>query len=104
MENIKLITIVGFKFNDKIGVEELCSEYDDEVLLSKLTFKAEPENQYDPNAIAVYYGDRKIGHVKAAHTSILDGYTDSCTPTKIGAAEVTKTGKLSSLDIYVTHP
>jgi len=30
---------------------------------TELTLKAEPENEYDPNAVAIYFGDKKLGYI-----------------------------------------
>lgn len=30
---------------------------------TKLKLKAEPENKYDPQAVAIYYGEHKLGYV-----------------------------------------
>ncbi|MBS9783801.1 HIRAN domain-containing protein [Candidatus Gracilibacteria bacterium] len=51
---------------------------------TELKLKAEPENQYDHNAVAVYFEDKKIGYIprsqnreiakflQAGHTDIFD--------------------------------
>jgi hypothetical protein len=30
---------------------------------TELTLKAEPENEYDPSAVAIYFGDKKLGYI-----------------------------------------
>jgi hypothetical protein len=38
---------------------------------SELSLMAEPENPYDPQAVAIYYRDRKLGYVPTAKNSEL---------------------------------
>jgi len=48
---------------------------------TSLSLKAEPENRYDPEAVAIYYRDVKIGFVPASKNEMIRkflnlGYTD----------------------------
>jgi len=48
---------------------------------TSLSLKAEPENPYDPDAVAIYYHDIKIGFVPKAENTLIRkflnlGYTD----------------------------
>jgi len=48
---------------------------------AELFFKAEPDNRFDPNAVAIYYENEKLGYVPSAENEMLRkflnlGYTD----------------------------
>jgi len=49
--------IAGFTFYDGVEVFEQLK------IGVELTAKAEPENMYDPNAVALYFADTKLGFI-----------------------------------------
>lgn len=42
----------------------------------ELDLVREPDNAFDPNAIAIYHNEQKIGYVKAIHTGGIHPYFD----------------------------
>jgi hypothetical protein len=57
--------IVGFTYYDGLDViKEL-------TLGTQVKLKSEPENPYDHNAVAIYYGDTKLGYVPQAKNSFV---------------------------------
>lgn len=50
------LVVVGGKYCDPPVEDDITFE-------GPVVLKPEPENQYDPNAVAVYYGGRKIGYM-----------------------------------------
>jgi len=36
---------------------------------TKLDLKSEPDNPYDPNAVAIYYANKRLGYIPAAANS-----------------------------------
>jgi hypothetical protein len=57
--------IAGFTYYDGLDV------IDELQLGTSVTLKAEPENPHDPDAIAVYFGDTKLGYVPQAKNDTL---------------------------------
>jgi len=67
--------IAGFTYYDGVDV------FDKLKIGTKLLLKAEPENRFDPNAVAIYYKEDKLGFVPRAENEELFkflnlGYTD----------------------------
>ena len=67
--------IAGFNYCDGVDVFENLK------IGTPLSLKAEPENPYDPEAVAIYYLDTKIGFVPRAENTLIRkflnlGYTD----------------------------
>jgi hypothetical protein len=67
--------IAGFTYNDGVDVFEHLKVGTD------LRFMAEPENRFDPSAVAIYYEKTKIGYIpREMNTDISKflrlGYTD----------------------------
>lgn len=60
--------IAGFAYWD--GVEVI----GDLKLGTELTLMAEPDNQYDPEAIAVYYKDKKLGYVPREKNGLISKF------------------------------
>lgn len=59
--------IAGLAYNGgKEYVQQHCHPF------ALLDLKREPENDYDHNTIAVWYGDRKIGSVPAGHIATVN--------------------------------
>ena len=50
-------SLAGFTYYDGIEV------FQELKVGTLLTMQAEPENKYDPNAVAIYYGDKKLGFI-----------------------------------------
>ena len=49
--------IAGFTYYD--GIEVI----DNLTIGAPVTLKSEPDNPYDPSAVAIYYGTKKLGYV-----------------------------------------
>ena len=67
--------IAGFTYYDGVDVFENLK------IGTELALKAEPENPYDPNAVAIYYKKEKLGFVPKDENELLSkflnlGYTD----------------------------
>jgi hypothetical protein len=67
--------LAGFTYYDGIEV------FSNLKIGSPLTLKAEPENKYDPSAVAIWYDDKKLGFVPREENELLFkflelGYTD----------------------------
>ena len=67
--------IAGFTYYDGLDV------INDLKLGTQVTLKSEPENPYDHEAVAIYYGDTKLGYVPQAKNSFVSnllyfGYDD----------------------------
>jgi hypothetical protein len=67
--------IAGFTYYNGIEVFEQMK------IGSKLTLQAEPENQFDPNAVAIYYQNEKLGFVPKGENDLIRkflnlGYTN----------------------------
>lgn len=78
--------IAGFTYYD--GLEVI----DHLTLGAVVTLKSEPENPYDPDAVAVYFEERKLGYVPQAKNSYISqllyfGYEDSI-ETRINSCDV----------------
>ncbi len=43
---------------------------------SKLDLERETNNPHDPNAVAIYYGDTKLGYIPAAHNEDIAKFLD----------------------------
>lgn len=52
------IHIAGVKF--KPGAADILAEMDTS---AELELRPEPENQYDPNAVGIYFEDNQVGYV-----------------------------------------
>lgn len=50
-------SLAGFTYYDGIEV------FQELKVGTLLTMQTEPENKYDPNAVAIYYGDKKLGFI-----------------------------------------
>jgi hypothetical protein len=50
-------SLAGFTYYDGIEV------FQELKVGTLLTMQAEPENKYDPNAVAIYYNDKKLGFI-----------------------------------------
>lgn len=50
--------IAGVKF--QVGAADILAEMD---LSAELELRPEPENKYDPNAVAIYYQENNVGYV-----------------------------------------
>ena len=57
--------IAGFGHHDGLTV------FDELNIGTKVELRHEPDNPYDPNAVAIYYCDTKIGYVPAGKNSEL---------------------------------
>lgn len=57
--------LAAFAYYDGLDV------IDDLKLGAPVVLKAEPENSYDPKAVAVFFDDVKIGYVPSVHNYIL---------------------------------
>jgi len=57
--------IAGFTYYDGLDV------INDLKLGTQVTLKSEPENPYDHEAVAIYYGDTKLGYVPQAKNSFV---------------------------------
>ncbi|MCL2137674.1 MAG: HIRAN domain-containing protein [Coriobacteriia bacterium] len=55
--NILDCYIAGFTYYDGISV------FDDLSIGTSVALRAEPDNPYDPNAVAVFYGNSKLGYI-----------------------------------------
>ena len=67
--------IAGFTYYDGVEVFEHLK------IGKELLLKAEPENRYDPEAVAIYYQDYKLGFVPSSENGVISkflklGYTD----------------------------
>jgi hypothetical protein len=67
--------IAGFTYYEGVDVFEHLK------IGAQLSLMAEPENQFDPNAVAIYYQDAKLGFVPRDENELLRkflnlGYTD----------------------------
>jgi hypothetical protein len=79
--------IAGFNYYDGLDVMEKLK------LGTPVSLKVEPENPYDPNAVAVYFEQTKLGYVPQAknsavsnllyfgHSDILEAIINQCDPT-----------------------
>ena len=56
--------IAGFAHHDGLSV------IDDLLLGTKVDLRCEPDNPHDPEAVAIYYDDIKIGYIPAAKNSL----------------------------------
>ena len=57
--------IAGFTYYDGLDVIENLK------LGAPVTLKAEPDNPHDPDAVAIYYEDAKLGYVPQAKNSVI---------------------------------
>jgi len=57
--------IAGFTYYDGIDVFENLK------IGTQLTLKAEPENRYDPEAVAIYYKEAKLGFVQREENKLI---------------------------------
>jgi len=67
--------IAGFTYYNGVDVFENLK------IGEELSLKAEPENRYDPNAVAIYYKEEKLGFVPKDENELLSkflnlGYID----------------------------
>ena len=62
--------IAGFTYYDGVDV------FEDLKIGAQLVFKREPENAYDPNAVAIYYGEHKLGFVPRDENETLKKFLD----------------------------
>jgi hypothetical protein len=67
--------IAGFTYYDGVDVFEKLK------IGTQLSLRAEPENPFDPNAVAIYYQDAKLGFVPRDENEAMSkflrlGYTD----------------------------
>jgi hypothetical protein len=67
--------MAGFTYYDGIDV------FSELKVGSLLTMKSEPENKYDPSAVVIFYGDKKLGYVPKEENKLIFkflelGYTD----------------------------
>jgi len=67
--------IAGFTYHNGVDVFELLK------IGTKLSLKAEPKNRFDPNAVAIYYRENKLGFVPKSENEMLRkflnlGYSD----------------------------
>ena len=67
--------IAGFTYYDGIDV------FKNLKIGKELSLKAEPENRFDPNAVAIYYQENKLGFVPTGENELIRkflnlGYTD----------------------------
>jgi len=67
--------IAGFTYYDAVDV------FDELTVGKPLILKAERENPYDANAIAIYYNEAKLGYIPAGQNELLSkffrlGYSD----------------------------
>ena len=67
--------IAGFTYYDGVDV------FENFKIGAELLLKAEPENPFDPNAVAIYYHDTKLGYVPRSENELLRkflnlGYTN----------------------------
>ncbi len=69
--------IVGVRFYQ--GAAELLSAIrpDGEKIPSVITLVREPTNEFDANAIAVHFDDKKVGHIPAPQAKILAPMLDA---------------------------
>jgi hypothetical protein len=58
-------SLAGFTYYDGIEV------FQELKVGTLLTMKAEPENKYDPNAVAIYYGDKKLGFIPKEENKLI---------------------------------
>ena len=69
------VYIAGFMYHDGIDV------YEDLKVGVKLSLKAEPNNQFDPYAVAIFYNDTKLGYIPTEENKLISkflncGHTD----------------------------
>ena len=57
--------LAAFTYNDGLDV------IDDLKLGAPVLLKAEPENSYDPQAVAIFFDDVKIGYVPSTQNAVL---------------------------------
>ena len=67
--------IAGFTYYNGVDV------FENFKIGTQLALKAEPENRFDPNAVAIYYKEEKIGFVPKTENEMLSkflnlGYSD----------------------------
>lgn len=67
--------LAGFTYYDGIDV------FSELKIGSQLIMKPEPENKYDPSAVALYYGQKKLGFIPREENLLIFkflelGYTD----------------------------
>jgi len=67
--------IAGFTYYNGVDV------FEDLKIGTQLLLMAEPENRFDPNAVAIYYQEEKLGFVPREENALLRkflnlGYTD----------------------------
>jgi len=67
--------IAGFTYYDAVDV------FDGLKVGTPLALKAEPENPYDANAVAIYYNETKLGYIPSAENGLVSkffhlGYDD----------------------------
>jgi hypothetical protein len=65
MPEFSNVAVVGMHFRGA-AAKEAVSLFD---LSTELTLEPEPENKYDGNALAVYFGDLHIGYIEATQAA-----------------------------------
>jgi len=60
--------LAGFTYYDGIEV------FRELAVGSRLSLKAEPENRFDPNAVALYYGEYKLGYVPRSENEAISKF------------------------------
>jgi hypothetical protein len=63
-----VLEIAGFRHQENVSVEDL-------TLNDAVEFRTEPNNGYDPLAIAVHYQGQRIGYIGRAHTRAFHTWT-----------------------------
>jgi hypothetical protein len=57
LQHFEHFSIAGFTYNEGAMV------FNDLTIGTELQLVAEPENRFDKNAVAIYYGDKKLGFI-----------------------------------------
>jgi hypothetical protein len=56
---------------DFFGKRGLILHYDDITLEAEAELRAEPNNEFDPNAVAIYLDNNKVGHLARRHAALM---------------------------------
>ncbi len=67
----------------------------------ELTFKLDPTNQFDPEAVLIYKGDLEIGYIKKIHCKVF--HKPGAENLKIFAKAIEKNGKIKKVFVKVTE-
>lgn len=58
------------------GYWQGCEVFYDLKIGTQLTLERETDNQFDPYAVAIYYGDYKLGYIPRCHNHDISKYLD----------------------------